>query len=70
MGCGASTPVADVYTVEYFDGFHGRAEPLLVCLHTAKVQYTKLAIGFPAWKMRGRAKKGEFPVLPNLYFQG
>ena len=70
MGCSSATPVADVYTVEYFDGFLGRAEPLMVCLHTAKVPYAKMNLGLPKWKMRSRSNKGEFPILPNLYFQG
>ena len=70
MGCSSATPVADVWTVEYFDGFNGRAEPLLLCLHTAKVPYTKQGIGLPKWKLRSRSAKGELPILPNLFFQG
>ena len=75
MGCSDSKAQSGgkkpLVTVEYFGMGYGRADPIRMLLHHAKVDHQYIGYDFEQWgKLKGEGKGGEFAGLPRVCIDG
>ena len=63
-------PKSDI-TLEYFEDFYARCDPIRFLLHHAKVDFKYVGHTQAAWgKIKAEGKNGEFGGLPRAYING